>query len=452
MPKKVAKRKVVLTDKMLKALEPAAPGTRLMVWDAACPHLGVRVTEQGARSFVVVRRRAGDAKLIFHVLGRYPGLSLAKARERTPGILGTLAEGHVPREEEAKRLRAEARRRKDTFAAVAEDFIKLHIQAPGELRGAREYEAIVRRELIGRWGKRPLTRIERSDVLEMLDEIKGRGAPYAAHHAFAAARKLFNWALDRDTYGIETNPCSRIDAKKAIGKSKARSRVLSDDEIRIVWKATLQQGHPDAPAALRNYPFGALVEVLLLTGQRLREIADARWSEIDLKAAVLTVPEERMKAKVTHAVPLTPRVMKILSDVPRFKHGSFVFSTTDGRRPVSGFSKMKERLDRAVDELAKSEGYEHSIIPFTLHDLRRTVRTRLRSLGVLSVVAELVIGHTQTGIHKVYDLHRYDAEKRDALTKWETCLLGIVEPHAREGAAVSTTLDNVLPLKRMAKP
>jgi integrase len=156
--------------------------------------------------------------------------------------------------------------------------------------------------------------------------------------------------------------------------------------------------------------------LLLLTGQRRDEIAAAHWGEIDLDRALLTIGSDRMKAKVGHAVPLTPAAVEILRSLPRFAAGDFVFSGRSGASPFSGFSKAKGRLDRAA-----------SIAPYTLHDLRRTVRTRLAELGVTPFIGELVIGHAQRGVHAIYDLHRYEDEKREALGRWERRLRAILD-------------------------
>jgi integrase len=233
----------------------------------------------------------------------------------------------------------------------------------------------------------------------------------------AVTRKLFNWAVARDVYGIEHLPCDRIKVAEAHGAIEPRSRVLDAQEIRAVWRA----------AGATDYPFGPLVRALLLSGQRLSEMAEARWSEIELddangSAAVMTIPSERMKGRIAHTLPLTPTLANLLRGVPRFDGGDFAFSTTSGKRPVSGFSKAKARFDRAVEDAAG-----RSIPHWTLHDLRRTVRTGLSTAGTLPLVAELVIGHRQRGIAAVYDLHRYDAEKRAALLAWEARLLRIVE-------------------------
>jgi integrase len=205
--------------------------------------------------------------------------------------------------------------------------------------------------------------------------------------------------------------------------------VLADDELCAVWRA----------AEATPYPYGQLVRMLILTGQRRDEIAGARWGEIDLDAGLLTIGAGRMKAKAGHSVPLTPAAVEMLRGLPRFVRGDFAFSGQAGDRPFSGFSKAKARLDRATG----------SIAPYTLHDLRRTVRTRLSELGVAPFVAELVLAHTQQGVAKVYDLHRYDAEKRDALEKWEARLLSIVAPAPEPEPEAAS--DNVVPMPARAR-
>jgi integrase len=156
----------------------------------------------------------------------------------------------------------------------------------------------------------------------------------------------------------------------------------------------------------------------MLTAQRRDEIAGASWSEVDLERGLLTIGAERMKGNVGHTVPLSPAAIEILETLPRFAAGDFVFSGATGAKPFSCFSKSKQRLDELIGDIE----------PYTVHDLRRTVRTRLAELGVSPFIGELVIGHRQVGIHAIYDLHTYDDEKRAALERWEAKLLSIVEP------------------------
>jgi integrase len=172
-----------------------------------------------------------------------------------------------------------------------------------------------------------------------------------------------------------------------------------------------------------GYPYGPLLRLLLITGQRKSEVAGARWSECDLDKRLWTIPAERMKANAAHAVPLSDEAMQILDGLPAFRPLHHLFSMTFGAKPVNGFAKAKDRLDK---EMAKRLPGKPE--PFVVHDIRRTVRTHLSALPVTDVVKELVIGHTQKGLHKVYDLHAYVDEKRRALDLWAARVRDIVEP------------------------
>ena len=199
---------------------------------------------------------------------------------------------------------------------------------------------------------------------------------------------------------------------RLIGPKEPRTRILKDVELWALWEAAERMG----------YPFGSLVQVLMLTGQRRSEVAEARWSEFDLDRKLWSIPAARMKADAVHVVPLTPDVIAILEKLPQFNKGDYLFSTTLGARPVSGFSKTKQRLDKAMlTELGDLE-------PWVIHDIRRTMRTGLSALPVHDLVRELVIGHTKPGLHKVYDQHAYIDEKRHALDLWAARLRDIVQP------------------------
>jgi integrase len=167
-----------------------------------------------------------------------------------------------------------------------------------------------------------------------------------------------------------------------------------------------------------DYPYGPVFRLLILTGQRELEIADASRPEI--AGDLLTIPAKRMKGGRAHEVPLTRSALEIIDSLPEFP-GPYLFTTTGGVKPINGFSKAKARIDRL-------SGVSHWII----HDLRRTVRTRLSALPVEDLVRELVIAHPKPGLHKVYDLHAYRDEKRRCLELWEARLRSIVEPRPPE--------------------
>jgi integrase len=463
------------TDRELKALKPAragkpgAPKRRYIVWDATQPHLGVRVTESGARSFVVVRRMPGERNPVTHVLGSYPALTLKAAREEAPGILATIIGGKRPREVAAEQQRANARKRRDTFAvAVGTTRIEgvvpfLQDEQSKGLRSSGGTEMVLRREFVGQtwrhvwieqdgkkkrtiqwsngpdpiWRDRPILEITRREVIERLDAIKRRGGKHAARHALNAIRKFFNWCAEGERFGVETSPCANV-LDKTIGitrKDLERKRVLTDDELRDVWHAAEECGSADSVVA--SYPYAPLVRLLVLTGQRLNDIASARWNEIDLDKAMLTVPPERYKTNTAQQVPLSPLAVEMLRALPRFTRG-YVFTTTAGARPVSGLSKMKARLDAAITKRREQRG-AGPMPHWVLHDLRRTVRTRLVSdLDFEAYIAERVMGHALPGLHSVYDQGTHGKQKRDALEKWAAALAAIVEvPPAPDGAVVS---------------
>jgi integrase len=215
------------------------------------------------------------------------------------------------------------------------------------------------------------------------------------------------------------SPCDRVKPKDVIGKKALRTRILRDVEMRALWAATESMG----------YPYGPLIRLLVLTGQRKSEVSDARWSEFDLQRWLWTIPAERMKADAPHTVPLTAEAVAVLESLPRFQNGGYLFSTTLGQKPVSGFSKAKIRLDEFLSAELRNRVGELGIVhfePWTIHDIRRTVRTGLSALPIPDLVRELVIAHAKPGLHKVYDQYAYLDEKRRALELWETRLLEIV--------------------------
>ena len=204
----------------------------------------------------------------------------------------------------------------------------------------------------------------------------------------------------------------RLRAKALIGPKVTRARTLSDDELRALWQATAEDG----------YPWQPLYRWLLLTGCRLTEATDATWGELDLTNRLWTVPAARYKTGAPHLVPLSSDLVALLDTLPRFDSGDHLFSADFGKNPVRGLSKPKQRLD------ARMRAALGEVPGFVVHDLRRTVRSRLSALPVEQHVRELVIGHAKVGLHKVYDQYAYVDEKRAALELWAAKLRGIVNP------------------------
>jgi integrase len=402
--------KRTLNDRIVRSLKAAPAGKRYEVMDTVVPGLGVRLTDKGAKTFILIARYPGSENPTRRALGEYGELTLEQARVRARDWHTLIGRGIDPREQVERQRLTEQRKRANTFAAIAEDFIDGKL--PSE-RNGKSVELDIRREFIPAWGGRPITEITPLDVRAVVKRAKDRGAPYQAHALLATARRLFNWAIEQHAYGLETSPCDRLKPRSIIGERKARSRILSPNELRAFWEATGTMG----------YPYGPLLRLLALTGQRKSEVADARWSEFDLEQKVWTIPADRMKADAPHVLPLTAQVIEILKTLPRFERGDHLFSTAFGANPVNGFSKAKVILDR---KLAKILG--KPVEPFVIHDIRRTMRTGLSALPIPDLVRELVIAHTKPGLHKVYDQFAYVDEKRQALDLWAGRLRDIITP------------------------
>jgi len=416
-----------LTDRTIKALKPAEPGARYDLMDNLVPGLGVRVTDKGQRTFVLVARYPGSRNPTRRALGEYGALTLEGARDKARRWHDLIQRGVDPKAEEERARLAEQRRAGNTFASVAEDFIRLVL--PKQRKGCL-VERQLRQEFVARFGSRPIDEVTQHDIVAVLDDAVARGAPYTAHNLLGIVRRLFNWAISRGIYGIDRSPCDRMKPSDVIGKKAIRTRVLNDDELRALWAGT----------ETLAYPFGAFVRLLLLTGQRKSEVAGARWTEFDLTEGLWTIPASRMKSDAAQIVPLSDAALRELETLPKWsatgrRDDNFLFSYRGGRAPINGFSKEKARLDKAmVAELqraAESRGDDPDkaqLKPFVLHDIRRTVRTRLSALRVPETVAELVIAHGRKGLARVYDQHKFVDEMREALDLWAGRLRDIVEP------------------------
>lgn len=421
--------KKVLTHRTLAALKPAPAGKRYEVMDAVVPGFGVRVTDKAdgrgkaaQRTFILIARFPGKSNPARRALGRYRELTLEQAREKARDWHELIQRGVDPADAERRTVEAETAKRDMTFGAVMEEFIARHLK---NKRKAADAEREIRRELIPAWRNKPIADVTRRDVVTLIEAIADRPAPYQAHNVFGHARGFFNWVIDRDLYGLETSPCDRLKPARLIGPKKPRQRVLSDDELFAYMRAADRLG----------YPFGAMFQLLALTGQRKSEVSGARWREFDLEKRIWTIPPERFKSDSSHLVPLTDDAISLLRSLPRFNGGDYLFSTTFGKKPVSGFSKAKSRLDRRMLRTLKAmfrrRGDDLKAVtlpPFVNHDVRRTVRTRLSSLKVPERTAEMVIGHGKKGLARVYDQHEYIDEMREALELWAARLRDIVTP------------------------
>jgi integrase len=234
--------------------------------------------------------------------------------------------------------------------------------------------------------------VRKRDVIALLDRVRERGSPIMANRVLATIRKFFNWCIGRGI--LESSPCTGITAP---AREQARHRVLSDEELALVLNAARQIG----------FPFGSIVQVLALTGQRRDEVGRMTWEHLDLRRQVWVIPAEHAKNGKPHLVHLSHPVAGLLETVPHA--GELVFSG-DGSRMFQGYSKAKARLDRLS-----------GVSDWTLHDLRRTVVSGMARLGVAPHVADKILNHqsgTISGVAAVYQRHEFHKERQDALQLW----------------------------------
>jgi integrase len=403
-----------LSDTFIRSRKAAKPGKRDETMDTEHPRLGLRVTDKVGtdgkphKSFFFLARlpaRGKDRKDPRRLsLGTYPEMTLAEAREKARVWSGLIAKGVDPRDEE-KRVAAEAERAKrklaeNAFGLKAEEWLNLeHIKSQRQYGNTARW---LRKELVPIWRGTPLGEIHPEDVRAVISAVAKR-SPSSARNVLVVCKSFFSWAAGDDS------PAAALRPTTLVGKKPRRKRLLNSDEIKALWDATGTLG----------YPWQPLYRLLLLTGVRLREAAEARWSEIDIDAGRWVIPAERFKSDTPHFVPLAPAVVEMLRALPRFTKGDYVFTASDGERPVSGFGRIKDRIDALM-------GTDK---PWVVHDLRRVVRTGLASLHVSDIVAERVLGHGHSDeLKRTYDLYTYEDEMRAALEQWAGRVRDITKP------------------------
>lgn len=413
--------RVNLTDRRLKALRPAQTGQRYQVMDAEVGGFGVRVTDTGAVSFILRIRYPGEKNAARRSLGEYPSTMLAEAREKARAWKALVKRGVDPADEEERQRCAEAEQRRNTFAAVAADFISEKL--PGERKG-KEIERDIRRELLPAWGDRPISEITDLDVLTLVKGKLRQGSPAAARNLLTLIKRMFVWAKDQRTYGLARSPVADIRPTRIVGERIPRERILTDQELFALWRAAGRIG----------YPCGSVYRVLMLTALRLNEVADAEWSEFNVKERIWTIPADRMKSRNSraraHVVPLTNELLAILDHVPRLAGGRYVFSTNGGESPVWMSSKVKARVDRRMLLTLRALARHRTVTlsRWANHDIRRTARTHFSRLRIPEETREAILAHMRPGIKGVYDRHDYLDEKREGLELWASRLSAIVQP------------------------
>jgi integrase len=418
-----------LTTRKIETLAADGGQKDRLVFDDAQRGLAVRVTASGSRTYLcqyTLNRQKWRVPL-----GSCSALSLSKAREAAAAVMGDVAKGRNPAAERKEAAAAEWAKRvrgRLTLTVLFQDWARLHLihRRP---RYAAEAVRALRRGFANHLD-RPAEDLDRAAVVHALDSLsrrhkeshkeKGKGRSSIRHgtaiagRTAAYGRACFAWAMKRGT--VPSNPFAELPMSATINK---RDRVLSDEEAGAIWRAACK-----AP-----YPFGAIVRLLILTGQRREEVAGMTWAELSEDLATWTIPATRTKNGIPHLVPLSQRARDLLHALPSDKLGdvqgahqraklALVFPGERGT-PFSGWSKAKSALDIAS-----------GVSSWWLHDLRRTLATGLQRLGVRLEVTEAVLNHlsgSRAGIVGIYQRHDWAEEKRAALDAWCAHLLAAAE-------------------------
>jgi integrase len=395
---------VKLTKSAIDALP--IPLKDRVYWDVGCPGFGVKVTPKGRKVFVVLYRTAGaGSRLRKYTIGPYGRVTLNQARVTAQKVFAAKLDG---RDLAAEKKDSRRRMVADRVDDLLEAFIAQHIS---QNRSAPEISRLVRREIRSAWGSRSIHEISKRDVIDAVSAIEQRGAPVAANKALKSIKTFLRWCVGRAV--LDRSPADGVPLP---AKEVTRDRVLNDDELARVIAAARQIGGP----------YGGIVELLALTGQRREEVARCTWDEIDLSMRSWKLSSARTKNAKAHEVYLSDQAVAVLGRVDRI--GALVFSHS-GNVPFQDFSIAK----RELDQLSGVAGWR-------LHDLRRTCVSGMARLGIAPHVADKILNHqggTISGVAAVYQRHNFLAERKKALEMWGA--------HVQRSVGKAISKNNYLP-------
>ena len=344
-------------------------------------------------------------------IGAWPDWSVLKAVREARNLRQRVDRGENPLEDRRSPPASV------TVASVLDEFVMRHVRNKYQpLRSAAEYESAFDRLVKPRIGGLGIYEIRRSHVVKMLDQIEDKNGPVMADRTLAYLRKSFNWYATRDD---QFNVPVVRGMARVKPKERARTRVLSDYEIRSIWPVLGELGN-----------YGALVRMLLLTAQRHNEVARMSHEEIG-EEGIWTIPAKRYKTKRANFVPLSNAALAVVRAQQKLNDCNYVFPTR-AKTPSSRSGKSKAKLDKAVLAAMKKQATKglkvESLPSWTLHDLRRTAKTLMVRAGVRPDISERVLGHVIAGVEGTYDRHSYASEKREALEKLAAMIERILNP------------------------
>jgi len=410
----------------IERLKPHA-SKRREIADAGKPGLYLIIQpKSGAKSWAVRYRHNGKPRKL--TLDGFPSLDLA--RKLAQDALNAVAAGKDPAAEKREKRNAPSNLVEDVFAEFMAKHTKKRNGKP--IRNTTRHETArllgLRLEdgewlprdpksgVLARWAGRDVTGITKRDVLDLLDDRIKKGAPVGANRTLAALKTALAWCVKRDI--LLASPCDHVDDPSAETPSE---RTLSDDELGVIWRAAEGQG----------YPYGDMIRLLTLTGQRRDEVREAVWGELDLERRLWKLPGRRTKNGREHHVPLSGAAMTILERLPRIKSKAGWLFTIGGEVAVSNLARRKGRLDDAVlRELHTTNPEASGIKPWRLHDLRHTLKTWMQQARIAKDVRNAVQNHYDGDMDQLYGHYSFDSEKRETLEAWARHIETIVSAEA----------------------
>lgn len=383
------------TTKWIDALPLPDSGQRHDYIDSTVAGFTLRVSFTGVKSFSFVYRVKGEPRRIS--LGQYPGTTLAEARDKAITLRQQVNNGLDPvsiaKAEAAEKAKKDAEIKADSYEVLLGKFLKSHNKT-----NTKRYAANMKTLLsIPSLLLRPVSSIKRRELIELVEE-KELQSPASAVHLKSYFGMFFDWLTDREY--ITANPAARM--KKVAPKVASRVRVLDDEELASIWRCSYQVG-----------VFGPVVRCLMLSGARREEIGSLEWGEV--KDDHFALPPERMKMKRGHVIPITRLIAAEIKCIPRIKDCRYVF-TSDGKHAVAGYGHAIAKLRKLVNA-----DLGHAVPNWRLHDLRRTLITRLAAQGIPDIVIKKIVAHAVKAndtTNKVYNQYQYLPECRAAMNSW----------------------------------
>lgn len=388
-----------LTDALVQNLKPTRGQTGWReVADGGCRGLCLRISPSGEKVWAIRATVAGKRQR--HTLGGYPTVGLGEARNRAKEYRSAGRDGMRPEEIAAKRKAATM-----TVAGAHAEYVAAR-EADWRPHTKRLKRGMFAHHIEPQMGSRLIGSIRRLDIVEVGEAVTAKGKAKGARDSFATQvnrvyseiMAFLRWCEHKGY--IDGVPSLRRKDMQKVGaaKERPRNRTLTDTEIAALWKQVAGMGD-----LTRDF-----ARLLLLTGQRLSEVREMAWEEIDFGQALWVIPGSRYKTRQDHSVPLSEPVLRILR--PRWSEGAkgFVLAGTKEGQAFNGHASAMKRIRKKFEGRAD----------FTWHDLRRTMRSKLSHLGVEERTAEMTIGHLPQGMVKVYDMHERLKERRAALDKW----------------------------------